>query len=172
MGTPHEIRPEGIPLGVRLEVPQDWQRAEIPNEKPDFSNPAMFHPLALFAAPYAAVIFVISARPGYDDGTLMDWMTYLAQQQPWQVTGLMPEKISGRWAAVCSATQAAEEGGVGPVTVRCALLEDAGNAVMLMGLAPEALWPAVGPAIETMLKSCSLIDPAAPTILVAKDFPM
>lgn len=164
-----EVRTAGVPVALACEVPTDWVRMELPQEEADFSNPTTFKPLAVWMAPYGAVVFTVAARPGYGDGTLQEWMIWLAQQQEFTVKSLMPRKVNGRWAAWCEAEQPSD---VGVMGVRTALLEDGGNIITVLGMGPKAMWDAIGGTLEKMVEKVEILDPSGPTVAVVPGLPV
>lgn len=144
--------------------PADWVLPPIPEEVPDFTAPQTFAALAIAMAPFAMIVFSIGARPAFADGTVSQWLHWLAKEQgfdPGEVeleTGL-PHPAVGCWALQMS------EGT--PVRMRLVLLEDGERLVNLSVLAPEALWGSVHDTLRTMLRSFTLLRPRGGTRALA-----
>ena len=65
---------------LRLRIPNDWKRSELPDETPDFSNPNAFQALLVCVAPYAPVVVTVAVRP-YGEGALKDHAGRLCDPQ-------------------------------------------------------------------------------------------
>jgi hypothetical protein len=143
-------------LGFTANLPSDWVAHELPEEKPDFSDPTTFVPLAVVTAPHAAIVFAFVARPAYDDGTLHDWSWYLLNHNKLTPRAIGPDNVAGVPALVGEATQESE---LGPMVLRFAFFEDGGRLVNITFSAPEVLADAVRDAWFEMLKSFTLETP-------------
>lgn len=58
----------------------NFNALELPEETPDFEQPAVFMPLHVVMASYGAVLFSVGARPAYGYGTVEDWAGFLARE--------------------------------------------------------------------------------------------
>ena len=143
-------------LGFTAQLPADWIAHELPPEEPDFSNPTNCFPLAIVAAPHAAIVFAFAARPAYDDGTLLDWATYLLNHNQLKPRAIGADIVAGVPAMIGEATQ---ESDLGTMLVRFAFLEDGGRLINLSLTAPEQLADSVQAAWFGMLASFTLETP-------------
>ncbi len=143
-------------LGFTAQLPADWISHELPSEEVDFSDPTLCVPLAIVAAPHAAIVFASAARPAYDDGTLHDWASYLLDHNRLQPSAIGPGEIAGVPALVGEAAQDSE---LGPIVVRFAFLEDGGRLINLTLSAPELFADTVRAAWFAMLQSFTLETP-------------
>lgn len=148
-------------LAFSVQLPQGWVSHELPAEDQDFTNPAVFAPLAVVTAPHAAIVFAFAARPRFDDGTLHDWAHYLLAQGGLECKAIGEHQIGTLSALVGEATLPSE---LGPMIVRFAFFEDGGRLVNLTLTAPELLADAVSGAWFTTLDSFVLTDPRGPTV--------
>jgi hypothetical protein len=154
-----EVIPPVEGLGYSHLVPADWQRVEIPDEQPDFSQP-VFMPLAVHMAPYGAVLFSVAARPAYEDGSVYDWLMYACRQEGFDIQGFMPIKIGEAPAVECRAIQ---QTGMGPMRMRVVVFEDGGRLMNMSAMAPESLWDAVSGTLDQMMDSFRLAEPRGMT---------
>lgn len=143
-------------LGFTAQLPADWIAHELPTEDADFSDPTKCVPLAIVTAPHAAIVFVFAARPAYDDGTTLDWATYLLSHNQLKPRAIGSDAVAGVPAVIGEATQESE---VGTILVRFAFLEDGGRLINLSLTAPEILADAVRDAWFAMLQSFTLETP-------------
>lgn len=123
-------------LGCRMVIPEDWTVVELPPEEVDFSEPTAFFPLAIVAAPWAAVALTVAARPAFEDGTLQDWALYLLSSLEVRPTALGPIAI-GQLRGLGGVGRQEQEGT--GLAFRFAFFEDGGRLVQLGLLAPEAI---------------------------------
>lgn len=144
--------------------PKDWKLADLPNEDTDFSSPQTFAPLAIAMAPFAAIVFSIGARPAFEDGTLADWLGYLAREQGYDPGAIEQETDLPQPAVGCWAMQTSD-GTV--LRMRLLLLEDGKRLVCASVLAPDALWLSVHDTLRTMLRSFTLVRPQGATVALA-----
>ncbi|HMP84217.1 MAG TPA: hypothetical protein PKA41_16080 [Verrucomicrobiota bacterium] len=143
-------------LGFTAQLPADWTSHELPPQELEFNNPTFFLPLAIIAAPHAAIVFVFAARPAHDDGTLHDWAMYHLQHNNLQPRAVGTSQIAGVAAVTGEALQQSE---LGPVVVRFAFFEDGGRLVNLSLAAPELFADSVRDAWFEMIKSFTLATP-------------
>ncbi len=150
-------------LAFEVGVPGDWQKLPLPEEAVDFEKPTTFLPLGVFMASYGAVIFAVAARPVYGEGTVSQWLSYLAREMAFSVEDSEPVSFGPLRGFQCSATQAAE---MGRMRLRAVLVEDGGRMISLTLMAPEAIWPSVADTLDAMLQSFRLLDQRGPTVAV------
>lgn len=150
------VLPEGYDaLAFSCEMPADWVRMPFPAEETDFSNPALFAPLFMVSAPYAAVFFTIAARPKYDDGSVQDWAQFLSAENNMNVERVQEARI-GRCPCVLSDATIESEAGV--MRSRSVFLEDGGRLFTIGALAPDPIWASVEPMLARMIGSFRLSD--------------
>lgn len=143
-------------LGFSAVLPADWISHELPQEEIDFSNPTFFVPLAIVAAPHAAMVFAFAARPAHDDGSLADWAPYHLKHNQLDVRAMGRETVAGVPALVGEATQPSD---LGEMVVRFAFLEDGGRLINLTLTAPALLADVLREAWFAMLQSFTLETP-------------
>ncbi len=158
------VKPAVPQFEFRLLLSGSWRKIDTPPEEPDFSNLAAFLPLGIFLQDKTYGILSIAARPGYGDGTVLDWLKYVAGTQSFEVETLEPFMVSAGSAASAIATQDNEGG---KTRMRVVALEDGGNFFTLTGMAPVESWDAMKELIDRILASFTLVHPQGPTIPVA-----
>jgi hypothetical protein len=148
-------------LGCRLAVPRDWQAPELPPEEVDFNSPEAFFPLALVAAPWAAIVMTIAARPAFEDGTVQDWSLFLLNSQGIRPSALMPGRIGNLEGLVGIGRQ--EQEGTW-LENRFAFFEDGGRLLYLGLFAPEAISSPLEGTWQTALRTFALDRPQGQTV--------
>ena len=147
-------------LAFAIEKPRDWQRLALPADETDLSSPTAFLPLAIFMAPYGAVVLTVAARPAYQDGAVSQWAEWLCEQNSLAIERRAVGRLSDAPALLAEATQPSE---AGPMRVRLAFLEDGGRLVNLTCMAPEQIWASVEPIFARMFESFRLDRLHGPT---------
>lgn len=140
-------------LAFALDVPADFVAHELPGEDTDLSDPSLSAPLAVLSSPVAAAVVSVAARPAYDDGSVLEWSTFLLAQAGITPTSLMP-------------------GTVGSVRLDFAWVEDGGRLVTLNTLCPAQLWPSFGDVLQRALRSFELDEPRGPRAPLAPGAPV
>jgi hypothetical protein len=143
-------------LAFRISIPSDWQSHEPPQEEVDFSSPGTFFPLLIAAAPWAAVVLTLAARPGFEDGTLQDWSLFLLDSQGIRPTEFGPAAIGNVQGLAGRGRQQQDETWL---DIRFAFFEDGGRLVHLGLLAPEAISAPLEPVWRNALQNFVLERP-------------
>lgn len=142
------IKPAMDSLEFGLHVPKGWNKAPIPQDQPDFSDPSAFMPLALFVAPFGAVVFSVAVRPVFVKGEPKEWLVMLAQhQQGMQIEPPQDCELNELKGATCLATLQSD---VGPMQSRSVILVNGNSMVLLSCLAPVQVWPSLVATFDTM----------------------
>lgn len=153
-------------LGFSFLLPADWRRVDLPPDEPKFDQPDYFIPLSINMAVYGAIVFVVAARPAYDDGAVDAWLSYLCGSQKIHRDVIRATQVGPHPAVACDGEQPSE---AGPMKLRLTLLEDGGRMVNIMAMAPAALWGSVEPTLKTMIESVRLATPRGPTVRLIMD---
>ncbi len=162
--VPTEVPARVADLACRFDRPSDWVLAELPPELPDFAAVAEFAPLVVAMAPFAALVFSVGARPVYGDGTLSDWLGWLAREAGYDPGPIEAETGGSLPAVACWAMQFADGT---PMRMRLVLAEDGGRLIQLAAMAPQSLWSAVHETFRQMLGSFVLLRPRGSSTLLA-----
>lgn len=158
--VPHAFPSRIADLGFSLSLPRGFALPELPPGDPDFSNPTTMHPIGVGMSQVALAVLSVSARPAYDDGSVMDWLRYLADEQGLTLSTLMPGHVGPHPAVLADAHQ--EQDGM-PLRLRLAALEDGARFLIIMAMSPAELWPSFGDAMGRALESFRLDNPRGPT---------
>lgn len=150
-------------LAFRIAIPRDWNPLELPPEEVDFSVPGAFFPLMLAAAPWAAVVLTVAARPGFENGTLQDWSLFLLDSQGIRPTAFGPVTI-GNLPGLAGVGRQQQEGTW--LEVRFAFIEDGGRLVHLGLIAPEAISAPLEALWKAALQGFVLERPQGQTVPV------
>lgn len=154
---PTEVAARVPGLGFRYLRPTDWVQVDLPAEQLDVNNPTAFLPLGISVARYGAVLFTVAARPAFDDGTLSQWLDYIAKANQQDPGPIEREVLKGRDAVACWGVQR-NDGLV--MRARMVFLEDGGHLVALCAMAPDELWASLAATLYAVLHSFELTTPA------------
>jgi hypothetical protein len=145
--------------------PADFHAIELPDETPDFEQPEKFFPLQIVMANFGAVLFTVSARPAYGDGSVEDWAHFLARESAMKILSVQPSTLAGMPTIQVEATQEAE---VGTMRIRMVLLEDGTRLLNLMIIAPASIWDSVEQTLQLTLSSFRLADKRGATAVLTR----
>lgn len=163
--TPVEVPARVADLAFSYLRAADFNAVTLPDEMPDFEDPTRFVPLQIVMASYGAVLFTVGARPAYGDGTVEDWVDYLARENGMSVDSVQPTVLGGLPALQMEARQESE---MGRMRIRTVLLEDGTRMLNLSIMAPEALWASVEPTLQFMLRSFRLAEPRGTSVALTR----
>jgi hypothetical protein len=140
--------------------PANFHVVDLPDEKPNFDDPAAFYPLHVIMAPYGAVLFSVVARPAFEDGTIQDWAEFLAGKEKIQLVSMTPGVLAGMPAIIVEALNQTD---AGVMRMRTVLLEDGKRFLNLSVMAPDAIWKSVEATLQTTMSSFRLAEPRGGT---------
>ena len=147
-------------LAFSASTPSDFVTPELPCARPNFEDPTFMMPLWAASSPIALAVLAVAVRPAYDNGTLTDWLTYLAGEQGLALTNLRTAKLGSHPALLASAEQV-QEGTA--LNLRLAAFEDGGYLFIITAMCPAELWPSFGPVLEAAVESIQLTEPLGAT---------
>ncbi|MBX3359890.1 MAG: hypothetical protein KF912_12565 [Phycisphaeraceae bacterium] len=156
-------------LDFRIGLPGGFLTHDLPQENPDFSKPTTMHPLAVIGSPVALALVMISARPAYEDGSVMEWLRYLCAEQGLTIKTLMPGRIGPHPAMLVDGEQVQDET---LLKFRIAGLEDGGRFVLVMAMSPDAIWPSFGEAMSRSIESFRLLRARGPAASLVPGTPV
>ena len=155
-------------LAFSIRTPANFRLMELPNEQVNFDKPDNFMPLAVWMAPYGAVLLTVAARPAFDDGSVGAWAQYLCAAQGIARDSLTATRVGPHPAVVGVGTQPSE---MGTMRLHAAFLEDGGRLVSLLAMAPQDLWPSVGATLDAALRSFAIDAPKGTAIDLGLEMP-
>lgn len=147
-------------LEFSLELPTGFITPPLPEDETDFDDPTKTAPLTLIASPVAAVLLAISARPAYEDGSVIQWLTYLAAHHEITLTKLMPGKL-GPHPAVLAEGKQVQDGTA--LNMLFAAVEDGGRLIVLNALCPTELWASYEQPLRRAIETFELARPRGQT---------
>lgn len=148
-------------LGFSLRLPLDWTSEWLPDEDPDFGDPAYLMPLATVIAPQAAARLEFSARPAYEEGAVSDWAWQLLEDEGLPRPALHEHRLGDLSALVGESVGYTS---AGLMHLRFAFAEDGQRLVRAVLRAPYVLADAVDAIWFNALESFRLEDPFGPTV--------
>ncbi|MBZ0151520.1 MAG: hypothetical protein IT456_25275 [Planctomycetes bacterium] len=140
-------------LDFAVEAPTNWVPVPLPDETPQFDDPMTFAPIGVLMAPYAAIVFSVTARPAYSDGTLVEWLDHVVRARGIDPSTIERELLGDLDAVACWGFQV--ENGIA-MRARMVLFEDGGRMVNVSCMAPADLWSATAPTFVHMLRTFAL----------------
>lgn len=151
-------------LDFLVDKPADWIEVPIPAEEHDFTQILTFAPLAVLMTPYAPVVFSVAARPTYAEGTVAQWLQFVARERGLDPGTLEHEAIGAHAAVGCWGVQI--ENGM-TMRARLVFFEDGERLVNISCMAPDPLWATFAPVFRRMLASFALQAVRGATVAVA-----
>jgi len=157
--------PHGIEhLAFSYSVPSDWTIGELPAEEPNFEDPKYFLPIAAAVSADGSGAFTVGARPGYEDGTLSDWLRYLCSEDNIEIDSLREFTCGEMRGLRFDARQSDGE----TTMCMCNLyVEDGGRLFAICAMAIEPLYPAVAPILSAVSESFRPESINGPTVPLA-----
>jgi len=155
------VTPSDARFAFQVEIPTNWAQLAAPAEEVDFSNDGMFRPVGVFVAKYGAVVLTVSARPGFGEGTVSEWMRRVCVADKVEVGEIGPAQAGKIPAVGADGTQGSE---AGLMSLRVMMLEDGGWLLALMGMAPAAIWDSLVSTFDHMFRSFALTNPTGSSV--------
>lgn len=156
-------------LAFQIETPADFVTPPLPDDVPDFDDPCFLAPLWLASSPVALAVVTVAARPAYEDGSVFQWLRYLAIEAELELTSLMPGRLGPHSAAVATARQTQD--GV-PLHIDLTLLEDGATLFLVQSMLPASLRPSLGESLAAAVASFRLSQPRGHTHPLIPDGPI
>jgi hypothetical protein len=150
-------------LEFEIDAPPGFMEPPLPESDPDFNDPTVTGPLTLLATPVAAAFLAVAARPAYEEGSVLQWLIYLARHYGITTTALTPGEVGGRrhhHPAVIAEGRQVQDGT--NLRMVFAALEDGGRLVIIHAMCPEELWPSYGEGLRAAVASFELARPQGP----------
>lgn len=160
-------------LECELELPAGFAEPPLPGGDVDFSDVSAMAPITLMASPVAAAFLTVSARPAYEDGSVMEWYSFLAGKFGISTLKLMPGHVGGRvhrHPAVLAEGEMEQDGT--RLKLVLAAMEDGGRFLIVQAICPEELWPSYEAPLRTAVASFELARPRGSTVPLFPDTPI
>ncbi len=160
-------------LGFSMEMPVGFHNPPLPDEKPDFSNPVATVPLLVTASPIALALITVSARPAYEDGSLVEWFTYLTNHHEMSVSNLREIMIGGltKNHPGLGAEGSQMQDGI-ELAMRFAVFEDGARLVIGHAICPREIENSYMVTLGQCIRSIELTDPKGPTVPILPGRPV
>ena len=146
-----------------MDVPTGFHEAPIPEEDINFDDPTKSAPLAVLSSSVAVAVITVAARPVYADGTVLDWVRYLASHYGIDLQHVLIRNVGkGEGHPGVTAFGVQFQDGV-RINLMLVAFEDGGRFVTAHGLCPAELWPSYGNALAAAVESITLERPQGST---------
>lgn len=155
-------------LEFRVQLHKDFRQIDLPADNYDFADPKVCCPLLVTMATYGAIVFGAAARPAYENGTLKDWCEFFCEHNQFQVMAMGAGLIGDAQVILAEVTQQTD---AGPMRLRVGAMEDGGRLVLLSGMAPETVWPAMKEPLLHMIDSFRLERPQGRSVKLTPEGP-
>lgn len=158
-------------LEFSIEAPAGFGQPPLPeDEQPDFQEVTKTFPLALLASPVAMVVLTVSARPAYADGSVLQWLHFLAAHFGITLTGLMPGNVGPKRTPAILGEGKQEQDGT-HLRMLFAAIEDGGRLVLVHAMCPEELWASFEAPLRVAVNSFDLARPRGATAPLVPEEP-
>ncbi|QOI99892.1 MAG: hypothetical protein HRU70_05100 [Phycisphaeraceae bacterium] len=151
-------------LAFSIEIPEGFEAASLPDQKPNFDNPTESAPLLLLASPVGFAVIMVAARPAYQTGSVLQWVRYLANHFDLTLLSERPGEVGTperRHTAILATASQVQNGT--PLSFFMVAFEDGGRFVTAHGMCPTELWPSYGERLTEAVTSIALDRPHGPT---------
>ncbi len=155
-------------LEFTMQMPDQFVEHAIEREDVDFADPATSVPLAVVASQIAMALITVSARPGYEHGSVEQWVRFLCDHHRLTITGLVSGFVGSAepdghlHPRVLIEAGQTQDGT--PLSMRIVMLEDGQRIVIAHAMCPAELWASYGGTLERALLSLQLARPRGPTV--------
>ncbi len=145
-------------LEFEMLVPDGFITPDMPREDVDFSDPTKSAPIAVVTSQVALALIAVAARPAYEDGTVLQWLRFLAGHfqidlqhvQVHEGEGEQPGRITAFGTQVQEGTR---------LNLMIVAFEDGDRFVTAHAMCPVELWPSFGDALSRSVESIRLTQP-------------
>jgi hypothetical protein len=145
-------------LEFEMLVPDGFITPEMPREDVDFSDPTKSAPLAVVTSQVALALIAVAARPAYEDGTVLQWLRFLASHFKIDLQHVqVHEESEGQPGRITAFGTQFQEGT--RLNLMIVAFEDADRFVTAHAMCPVELWPSFGDALSRSVESIRLTQP-------------
>ncbi len=155
--------PKLADLGFSMDVPEGFIEAELPGQDINFDDPTKSAAIAVLSSPVALAVIAVAARPAYSDGTVLQWMRYLAGHSQLELQHVLVRTVGkGDGHPGISAFGVQYQEGT-QLHFMLTAFEDGGRLVIAHAMCPAELWPSYGAVLSASVESITLTNPKGPT---------
>lgn len=152
-------------LDFTMKTPVGFAEAKLPAEAHDFDQPQVCAPLLVLSSPVALALITVAARPGYENGTVRDWLVYLCQHNGIRLLSIGPAYVGGLHknhpAIIATALQEQNDT---ELVMSLVAMEDGGRFLTAHALCPRELEPSYMGTMEACIHSVELLRHKGPTV--------
>lgn len=146
-------------LEFTMLVPDGFVLPEVPPQEVNFEDPAQSAALAICSSQIALALVTVAARPAYEDGTVLQWLRFLAAHygidlQHVQVHDGDDEGAPPRVTAFGTQVQDGQR-----LNLMLVAFEDDNRFVTAHAMCPTELWPSFGDVLSKAVESIRLTRP-------------
>lgn len=152
-------------LDFSMKTPVGFVEAKLPTEAHDFDQPHVCAPLLVLSSPVALALITVAARPGYENGTVRDWLVFLCQHNGIRLLSIGPAYVGGlhKNHPAIIATGLQEQNGT-ELVMSLVAMEDGGRFLSAHALCPRELEPSYMGTMERCIHSIELLRHKGPTV--------
>ena len=152
-------------LDFTMKTPVGFVEAKLPAEVHDFDQPHVCAPLLVLSSPVALALITVAGRPGYENGTVRDWLVYLCQHNGIRLLSIGPAYVGGLHknhpAIIATALQQQNDT---ELVMSLVAMEDGGRFLTAHALCPRELEPSYMGTMEACIHSIELLRHKGPTV--------
>jgi hypothetical protein len=152
-------------LNFTMKTPVGFVEAKLPAEAHDFDQPHVCAPLLVLSSPVALALITVAGRPGYQNGTVRDWLVYLCQHNGIRLLSIGPAYVGGLHknhpAIIATGLQDQNDT---ELVMSFVALEDGGRFLTAHALCPRELEPSFMGTLEECIHSIELLRHKGPTV--------
>ncbi|MBN2491213.1 MAG: hypothetical protein JXQ29_10245, partial [Planctomycetes bacterium] len=155
------VTPADPRFAFEVRVPSEWVQVPLPDETTDFASTDSFQPVAVFSAPYGAVVLTLSVRPALEGASVAEWLMRLSVAQGIEFSEIGPGAAGEIPGVAALGSQPSQ---MGPMTIRVVMFEQGGWAHTLLGMAPAAVWGSLGATFDAIFASFAMLNAEPQTV--------
>jgi hypothetical protein len=143
-------------LGFAIDVPAGMVRIEFPGVAVDFDDPAQAAPLALWSSPETGAVLAVAARPGFNEGGVLQWVRRLAEHFKMDLQHVLVREVGSPPTHPGVTAFGAQRREGKKLSFMLAAFEDGGWLVTAHGACPADNWSACGNRLSEAVESIVL----------------
>ncbi|MCP9874704.1 hypothetical protein [Synechococcus sp. Cruz CV-v-12] len=157
-------------LDFSMDLPVGFFHPDLPHEPADFNDPTVSTPLMITASAVALAVVTVAARPAYQTGSVIEWLTFLCNHYGITLTEIAPGRVGGltQWHPAILAKGTQVQDGV-TLVMQFVAMEDGGRFLTVHAMCPVELEPSYLPTLTTCIHSIELRHPQGPTVPLVPD---